>query len=189
MSKLIYLIPLIIITFLSCDGRDRAYKNNVEILKSNNLFESFSEQSVFIPNQPVEIFTDTILTNGFHVKLKYNSIDNDFITLSEKSNNNSIINNNYKNFEAKFQIFKNELFIAEKTLNKETFINNNSSAFFEDAIMQFVWIDYENSSENYITLNTSFHIPETEVYKDFIIQIDEFGNIKIREINLIKKVS
>lgn len=189
MNKLFCLIFVLLITFLSCDGRDRAYKNNAEVLKNNNLLESFSEQTVFIPNQPVEIFTDTILSNGFHVKLMYNSIDNDFITLTEESNNNSKINSNYKNFEAKFQVFKNELFVIEKTLSKAVFIKHDTSSFFKDAIMQFVWIDYENSSEYFITLNTSFRIPETDVYKDFSIVIDAFGNIKIREINLIKKVS
>ena len=80
MYKLLILISSLSIALLSCDGRDRTYKSNVEILKSNNLFESFSKQVNFIPNLPVEIFTDTILSNGFQVKINYYSVENSFIS-------------------------------------------------------------------------------------------------------------
>lgn len=184
MNRLLFFVLLLIITFLSCDGSDRAYKSNAEVLKSNNLFESFSKQVQFIPNQSIEIFTDTILSNGFQVKLNYRSLENNFVLKTKASENDSTIDTNYKNFEANFQVFKNDELLIEQTLSKSLFSKFETTPFWRNAIMQFVWVDYENSSEDFIMLNTSFHIPETDVYKDFCIQIDKLGTIEIREINL-----
>ena len=67
------------IILISCDGRDRIYKTNAEVLHESNLFNVFSQQIKFIPEQSIEIETDTILSNGFQVKIKYYSVENNSI--------------------------------------------------------------------------------------------------------------
>lgn len=184
MNKLILLFFLCI-ALINCDGRNRKHKTNAEVLKEAKLLKSFSEQVNFTPNTPVLIHTDTILNNGFRVKLKYNSIENNYISKKSISKNNSAITNNYKNFEAKFQISKNNKIISEQLINKSFFNEYRPSTFWDNAIMQFIWIDYTTSSSKTIDLKTSFCIPETETCKDFVISINEFGDIKIKETNLI----
>lgn len=188
MKKLVFLILLFIITLISCDGRDRKYKTNAEVLQESNLLKSFSEEINFIPFEPVEIITDTIMSNGFQIKLKYNSLENSFITKLSKSETEEVINTNYKNFEASIFVLKDEKIIFNETINKELFYEFETPTFWSSAIMQFVWIDYETSTKNSINLNTSFCIPETDVCKDFAINIDTYGNIKIEETNLIAKI-
>lgn len=189
MNKFYVLFFLIGIALFSCDGRGRAYKSNVEVLKSNNLLESFSKQVEFFPNEPVKIFTDTLLSDGFQIKINYYSLENSFISKTKTSLKGSVIHTNHKNFEARLQVFKNDTLLIEQTLNKDVFEKHDTESFFKDAIMQFVWIDYENSLEDFITLNTSFYKPETDIYKDFCIQIDKTGAIEVKAINLIKKLS
>lgn len=188
MKKLMFLIFLPVVVLLSCDGRDRAYKSNAEILSDSNLLESFSKQIKNIPNESVEIYIDTILSNGFQVKLKYNSIEGDFISVVKETKHDSVIYTNHKNFEAKFQVLKQGEIISEYLLNKHIFSKFDKSTFLKNAVMQFVWIDYDSSTKDYINLNTSFRIPETESYKDFSIKIDSFGNMEIKEINLVSQV-
>lgn len=185
MKKLLFLILISSIVFISCDGRDRTYKTNVEVLKESNLFDSFSTQTKYIPNNHIEIYTDTILNTGFQVKLKYSSLENNYVSKTIKSKKDTLININYKNFEAEFQVIKNNILITEKIINKALFSNFEDQEFWNKAIMQYVWLDHNTSTKNHINLNTSFCVPETEICKDFTITINEDGYIKIKEINLI----
>ena len=54
--------------------------------------------------------------------------------------------------------------------------------------MQYVWIDYEASTKSNIYLNTSFHIPNTDTFKDFILKIDKNGMMQINQRNLTKNI-
>lgn len=188
MSRLLLLFFILFITLMSCDGRDRKYKKNVDVLKEHNLFDSFSKHVKYIPEQPTEVFTDTILSTGFQIKIQYYSLENDFISRTTNTSKDNNKTTHFKNFEAQFQVSKNNNLITRDYINKEMFSKFESEAFWTAAIMQFVWIDYENSSDDFITLNTSFHLPETEVYKDFSIVINKFGEIKTRAINLVENV-
>ncbi len=188
MRNLVFLFFILFIVLTSCDGRDRKHKTNAEVLKEHKLFDSFSEHVKYIPEQPTEVFTDTILSTGFQVKIKYYSLENDFISKTTNASNDKNNTTHFKNFEAQFQVSKNNNLLTRDFINKEMFSKFESKAFWAAAIMQFVWIDYENSSEDFITLNTSFHLPETEEYKDFSIIINKFGEIKIRAINLVENI-
>lgn len=188
MRQLYILFLALIITLVSCDGRDRKHKTNAEVLKENKLLNSFTNQIKYFPEQYIEVFTDTILSTGFQIKIKYHSLDNDYITKTSNSSKNSSETVCFKNFKAKFQILKNNNIVAQNIINKKLFSKYESLSFLEKAILQFVWIDYENSTKNFITLNTSLQIPETEIYKDFSIIIDKTGEIKIREVNFIEKI-
>ena len=176
-NKLPLLITVLIIAILSCDGRDRTHKTNAQVLSENNLLEAFSEQINFVPESRVEIVTDTILSSGFQIKINYNSVEHSSVLKTEKTETH------YKNFEAKLHILKNGLTINQTLINKSLFNPFENASFWKTAIMQHVWIDYEASSEHELYLNTSFNIPNTETYKDFILKIDESGAIQIKEKN------
>lgn len=185
-KSLYFLITLAIVILTSCDGRYRAHKSNEDVLRDSKLLNAFSKQIRFVPNTPIEISTDTILTNGFHIKLRYSSLENSYASKTEKTINNSVINTNYKNFKAVCKITKDNKVITQRIIDKSLFYNLGTTSFWEHAVMQFVWVDYNTiSTDNYIRLNTSFCIPETDTCKDFTLFINEYGDIKIEEINLI----
>ncbi len=188
MRNLYVLFFVLFIALMSCDGRDRKYKTNADVLKANKLFDSFSEQVKYMPEQPTEVFTDTILSTGFQVKIKYYALENDVISKTSTTPNDHNKTVYFKNFEAQFQVSKNNNLLIRDFINKKMFTKFESHAFWAAAVMQFVWVDYENSTEEFLTLNTSFHIPETKVYKDFSIVVNKFGKIKIRQIDLVENV-
>lgn len=186
MKKLLILFSLIV-AFISCDGRERAYLSNEAILKEDHLFEAFNEGLRFIPEAPLEIVTDTILNTGFQVKINYHSVDHKPVIYSKKNKYDSITYSHYRNFEAQIQISKDHQTIINSALKKSDFRSFESSDFWDKAIMQFVWINHETSTEKNIQLHTAFHIPETEIYRDFILNISKGGNITIKENYLTQK--
>ena len=184
MNKLLFVILLFIIALTSCDGRNRKYKTNAEVLKENKLLESFTEAIKFVPETYTEIKTDTILSNGFEVKIKYHSLESDFVLETRKSKHDSIIKIHHKNFEAELLVLKNKTIINKSLINKKFFYEFENATFWAHAIMQFIWIDYHASNENMLYLNTSFCIPNTDECKDFTLKINEQGVIQIEEITI-----
>jgi len=182
-NKLTLFFLAMVITFLSCDGRDRVHKTNAQVLTKNNILETFNEQIKFVPETKVEIVTDTILSNGFQIKIHYNSIEQGSVLNTKKTKNISTTKTHYKNFEAKLHILKDGVTINQTVINKSLFNTFKNPSFWEAAIMQHVWIDYETSTKHELYLNTAFNIPNTETYKDFVLKIDEHGTIQIKEKN------
>ena len=83
MNKLIYLFFIIFITFLSCDGRGRIHKSNEEVLIENKLLDSFSENTVFIPETYFERTIDTIFSNGITSKMTFYSDMENGVSIEE----------------------------------------------------------------------------------------------------------
>ncbi|MFV9551137.1 DUF4738 domain-containing protein [Algibacter sp. PT7-4] len=173
-----------LIAFLSCDGRDKIYKTNAQVLIENNQYKTFSEKIIFIPHNKVEIHTDTILSSGFQIKIKYASIKDSFV-LKTKNNKNKVTNTYYKNFEAKLHVLKNGLTINQSVINKKLFSNFEKPSFWQNAIMQYVWINHDISTKNEVFINTSFYIPNTKSYKDFVLKINSDGTLTIKNTNRI----
>ncbi|WP_217639604.1 DUF4738 domain-containing protein [Algibacter pectinivorans] len=186
-KKLLLLILPVIVVLFSCDGRDRIYKPNVQVLKKHNLLESFTKQTKFVPEQKIQIETDTILSNGFEIKIQYHSVENNELSKTIV-NTKTKSPTRYKNFEANLHVLKNGLTLNKSVINKELFSNSENSTFLNQAIMQFVWIDYQASTPSQLILNTSFNIPGTDSYRDFVILIDELGRLKLKEINLTANI-
>ncbi len=183
-NKLLFFILISIMTLASCDGRDRKYKTNAEVLKENKLLESFTQEIKFVPDTYTEIKTDTILSSGFQVEINYHSIESDFIVETLKSKNDSITQIHYKNFEAQLLVSKNNTLINKSLIHKKGFYEFENASFWASAIMQFIWIDYTKSNEKMLYLNTSFCIPNTNECKDFALKINEQGILQIEEINI-----
>ena len=146
----------IIITIFSCDGRDRKHKTNTEILTENNQLGAFRKSIKVVPESKIEIITDTILSNGFQIKIHYYFVDYDPVLKTRKTKKNAVRNTHYKNFEAKIHVSNDGIRVSKSILNKKLFYNFSNHSFWKDAIMQYVWIDYEASINNNIVLNTSF---------------------------------
>ena len=181
MKKLLILFSLIL-AFISCDGREKAYRKNQTVLKEANLLDSFTEQIKFFPETYTEIVTDTILSGGLQIKINYHSLENDFVLKITKTKEDTVVKEHFKNFEAQINFFKNNRLIIKNVINKDMFSEFENSDFWKDAIMQHVWVDYLTSNDKQICLNTTFNIPNTTIYKDYIILLNEDGTFKIKEL-------
>ncbi|MBD0833701.1 hypothetical protein [Aestuariibaculum sediminum] len=175
----IFLMLFLVSAFAACDGRSRAHMSNASVLKEDNLYKSFTEELKFIPEQPVVITTDTLLDSGFRVKLNYHSLENNLLEKRTQNINDSTTFSYYKKFEAHIQVYKNNENIVNTIIENSLFSSFENYLFWENAIMQYLWVDQENSDINGVELKTAFHIPETDIYKDFIIKISESGRIEI----------
>ncbi|MGA1226300.1 MAG: hypothetical protein ACO3VF_03465 [Tamlana sp.] len=173
---------------MSCDGRDRKYKTSTEVLQENNLLKSFNKKIITVQSEQIQIVTDTILSNGFQVKINYKSVVDNPIIKRIKSLKDSITELYYKNFEAEILVLKNGILINEGVIMKSLFKEFGNTSFWKNSTMQFVWIDHENLTDNHIFLKTSFNLVNTDIYKDFIIKIDNDGNIQIKETTLSKTI-
>ncbi|MDN3667473.1 hypothetical protein ACFFU1_05965 [Algibacter miyuki] len=185
MKKIFFFACTISLVFMSCDGRNRMHQSNREVLESANLLESFSTRVYFVPQEEVKIHTDTIMSSGFHVKLNYNSIEGQFVSKTEVTKGKTQTKIHFKNFEAQLSVLKQGQLLTHSLINKSLFKEYATPDFWEQAIMQHVWLNHEQSTAEMVCLNTSFRILNTNTFKDFSILIDTFGNLKIKEVNLL----
>lgn len=182
MNKLFTLFILIIIVLLNCDGRDRKHKTNEEVLKENKLLDSFSESIKYIPEVYTEENTDTILSNGFRVKIKtytemQDNVFNEFIIDSIK------YKFYYRNYTGKLDVFYNNASILKETIDKSYLNKNEDKAFWDDAIMAGISLDEHNSTKKEVFISVLYCIPESETCKEFNIIVDKEGNTTLEELD------
>lgn len=190
MKNLIYLILILLTVVLSCDGRDKMHKTSQEILKKNNLYESFSQKVLYIPEHYSETKNDTILSNGFQVTLKsYTNMRESFLKKSFK--NHLLLKNYYRDIETTILINKNEQNIVSTNINKDFFMNSNREfhSILKDKILQGVWLnEYASIITNTVILDVQFMEPETKNYSYFRISFDQNGLMLISN-HLEEKIS
>ena len=173
---------LLVLCIMSCDGKYRALETPDEKLKKSNLSKSFFDKDVFIPELYITSVTDTILSSGERVKVKYYSLDNQSTTTQSKNSNKHIITTHYREFESEIQVFSNNKLLFKDRLNKTDFIEFSNLKFWNNAILQYVWLDDLESSTNNISLNCSFLEPGTNAYKSYKVYFNNQGIRKIKRI-------
>ena len=190
MKNLIYIILLMFTVVLSCDGRDKVHQTSQEVLKNNKLYESFSQKVVYIPEHYLETKNDTILSNGFQVKLKsYTNMRESFLKKSIK--NHLLLKNYYRDIETTILIKKNEQNIVSTNINKDFFMNSNKEfhRILKDKILQGVWLNqYASIITNTVVLEVQFMEPETKNYVYYRVSFDQNGGMFIND-NVEEKFS
>lgn len=180
--KLFSIILLVFITvFTSCDGKERAHYRHEENLQQSKLSESFFEQETYFPEHYSEVLTDTISSSGYHIKLKVYS-DMNTSVLKEFKKDTINYKNHFRNFKGILIVNFNGKEVLNQTLDKSLFTNKENDAFWQEAILGNVTLDYEDSNNNEVLLNAFYRIPETKKYKDFKIIVNSQGYMKIEEL-------
>ena len=183
MRCLLILIVIIGLTFISCDGRYRAYESNQDILKKHHLYKSFSENVTYIPEAYSENTTDTLLSNGFHVKIKT-------ITDMKTSYLNEFIKDtmHYKNYYRTLKTFiivSNEhQEIASKLITKDFFIHydNHFEKVLKDKVVQGVWLNqYESNKTNQVVLDVIFSRPASKNLLCYKVTLNNNGSLLINK--------
>ncbi|WP_406683670.1 hypothetical protein N1F78_13390 [Seonamhaeicola sp. MEBiC1930] len=187
-KKFLNRLPIfLIIAFIvvcSCDGRKS--KNDFlqdSITKFKDTTEPI-EVIKYTPKQYTEIKTDTILSNGFTVKIKsYTDMNNSVLQTIKTSS--SVVKLNFRKVISEVVAYKNDELIFKKELNTAFFLENlpdidNTLEYINNE----VYIDEEQSLKtNKLVLITSRCLPRTHNCPDYSIIIDEKGNYKVKEID------
>lgn len=179
MKYYIFILVLFTVLITSCDGRDRALESNTERLSRSNLSNIATEVIKFVPENYLKRVTDTLIDTNTNVKVSYYSSSNESVIVSNKNNPN--IKTHYREFESRIEVFKNDKLLFTNIINKNGFITNEQD-FWKSAVLQYVWLDDFESTNNNYKLYCSFQIPETENYKMYSILFDNTGKRTIKLI-------
>ncbi len=181
MRNLFIFIPVIVLMFIGCDGRNKAYKSNQEVLKEHNLYKSFSENIKFIPETYSETTIDTLLSNGFSIKIKtYTDMDTSF--LSEFSKDTIHHKNYYRDIKSVINISKNSSNITSKLITKNFFskYNKTISKDIENKIIKGIWLNqYASLIKNKVVFNVIFNTPNSKDYSCYTLTFFENGEYLI----------
>ena len=174
-SIILLLIAITIVT--SCDGRDRALESNKERISRSNVSIDAIEIVKFVPEQYLKTVTDTLLDSKTNIQVSYYSSSNKSVIIANNEHNET----HYREFESEIKVFKNDKLLFEDIISKSNFITNEQN-FWKNAVLQYVWLDdFESSDDNY-KLFCSFLVPESEKYKMYSVHFNNFGEKTIRLI-------
>lgn len=189
MYKALYkIIPLlilpIIIAFCSCESRQT--KNNLlqkSISKYKNDFKLIEVKNYY-PKAYNEIITDTLLSNGYRVKIKTFTDMNNAVSVVSKTS--TIYQTDYyRQVTSEVVVFKNNKLIFNKSFNsnflkQHIFENKNSNNF----INNYVYVDEAASiNSNKLVLIASQISPKSNIKDIYKIEIDETGLFTLNKLN------
>lgn len=177
MKNYIFFFFILALAFTSCDGRDRALQSNEERVLRSKLSFTDIEAIKYIPEKAIRSVTDTIIDSNINVKVSYYSSPNKVIEILHK--NNKKTKTYYRAFESEIKVVKNNKLLFSKTLSKDNFLTEESN-FWNDAVLQYVWLDEFESTDNNYKFYCSFLVPETENYKMYSIHYNNLGNKTIK---------
>jgi hypothetical protein len=172
MKNLLVFLLILIICFTSCEGRrtqNQALAESIEAFKKDTLFEKVT----YTPETYEEAVIDTILSNGFRVKIKTFSDMNNSSLLEAFKKGSSVYKKFYRKNVSEIEIYYNNVIIDSKRIDKPLFTNNQNMDFWNKAILGAVTINELKSLENELVLNIYYCIPESEICKDFLIVYDK----------------
>lgn len=183
MKQFIFLLVIatIGIVSISCDGRDKVFKTNTEVLIENKLLDSFSENITYVPETYTEVATDTILYNGFHVKLKTYTIMDKHI-VNEFKQDSIVYKKYYREFVTDVIVTKNDKEIFNERIDKEFIHKHNNNLQLNKAIIN-VMVNQVSSVKNHgLVLSAMIKDIQNETIKFCDILIDSEGNLVLKEV-------
>ncbi|NRD21450.1 hypothetical protein HNV08_15450 [Winogradskyella eckloniae] len=194
MKQLILLLILVGSLSISCEGRKtqhQALSESIEEFKKTVNFETHN----YIPETYLEQKVDTVLSNGFRVKIKTFSDSTNAVRFSKIKDT---INHqtHYRNFKFEISVSKNNVVIYNEHFNKAKVnkaFNYNSNLspgsklynFNTLAVLKSIEVNDDPSYTNMVLIDFVYGIPETDKQASHRMFIDENGksNIVQTEVN------
>lgn len=173
----IFLIVSIII-LLSCSGKNGShdFDGHGQIdAHEINLSKTFKKLT-YHPKEYVATETDTLMNNGFRVKIKYYSLMDHSIRKTNRLAINQESTVFYRQFQSDIMVYKDEQLIFQTTMN------DKGSAHFEKDILQFVYLDELVSSKDQVVIKYAYHDITNNQFSDHRLYIKENGTIKTEKI-------
>lgn len=179
MKNLFFIIAIVSVVFMSCDGRKSKNVALKESVKEYNQRESNLVVVKYYPKEYTEVVTDTLLSNQVKVHIRNYSLDNEAILISNSDESATRKIKYHRVFESDVLITtpSRELFKTHISAIQFAFINPDE--FWDNATLQNVWLNEELSTAEDIQLEMSFINPQNKSYKLFRMTVDRLGKHQI----------
>lgn len=189
MKKLLLIFIIGFIGFTSCDGRKSHNKTLVESIK-----DSF-DVDIYKPEGFVERDVDTLISNGFRVRIK-TFVDSTRQVTYNKTEDKINHKTHYKNFKFEILVEKEGKLIYKDSFDKPKankvfgfradFVRDSPFYNFDKlAVLKSIEVDDEPSFKDRVMIKFIYAIPETDRYTDETLFINEDGstNVVITKVN------
>lgn len=184
---------VLLIGFTSCEGRKShsqslaesiaEFKNNVSL-----------EIGVYVPETFLEREVDTLLSNGYRVKIKtFTDIENNVLFTKIKDTIN--YQTFYRNYKFEIKVFKHGKLIYNEMFNKQKVnqlfkyydgLNSSSllSNFDKLAVLKSIQVNDNPLLINRVQIDVLYAIPESDRYASHALFIDEKGKFNVVQVDL-----
>lgn len=193
MKHLFGLLLLLTIGFTSCEGRktqNQALSESIQEFKKIVNFET----NVFIPESYIEREVDTLMSNGYRVKIKtYTDMTNSvrFSKIKDTINYQT----HYRNFKFEVSITKDKKLIYSENFDKQkvnkAFIYKSNlvsgsdlSDFDTLAVLKSIEVNDDPSYTNMVVIDVLYIIPESDRFASHRLFIDAKGKSNIIQVEV-----
>lgn len=193
MRKLLGLFLMLVIVFSSCEGRKtthHALSESIEAFKEKVSLEV----DVFEPETYVEHQVDTLMSNGYRVKIKtYSDMDSSVLYTKIKDTIN--YQTHYRNYKFSILVEKEGKQVFNKQFNKglvnEILSYNanstNGSALYNFdklAVLKSIEVTDNTALTNVVSIDILYAIPESNRYAIHRLYIDENGKFNVKKVEV-----
>lgn len=186
MKTVFFVIAVISIGFLSCDGRKSKSVSLMESIEEFNQNQSNLETVGYYPKEYTEVVTDTLIADKFKIRIKNYSLENEAVLFTS-------VENIKPNKIAYHRVFESEIVVSTSTktifsglISAALFKESSKDLFWNNVTLQHAWVNQELSTSDQVKVDVSFFNPEDNSYKLYRMSIDIEGQ---QQINLIEENS
>jgi hypothetical protein len=192
-SFLFVALNFIVLTFMSCDGRitqNQALSKSIEEFKKS----ASLQVNVYVPETYLEHEVDTLMSNGYRVKIKtYSDMANSVLFTKIKDTIN--YQTHYRNYKFDISVTKDERPIYNGSFDKKK-VNNafnydanlvkgsNLYSFDKLAVLKSIQVNDDPSYTNVVLIDILYAIPETDRYASHTLFINKKGKSKIVQVDV-----
>lgn len=176
-KNILTLFLIAVVVYLSAYRNDAGF-TKTKLLALNKEYNSGYTAEV-IPQTHITVETDTILSNNFRVKIKYNSINKNILKINknEYSRFNKIL---YREFVSALEVSVKGRIIFDQEITKHYFNPDIDNRFWRNAILQFVEIDQlATQLKEIVVIKFSFVNPVIDKIEFYSLLIDENGQAEV----------
>ena len=184
MKNIFFVVALVSIICLSCDGRQTKKESLEHAISEFNLTSSPIEMVTYQPEAYVEIVTDTIVSNSVKVSIKNYALLDEQILVSDVKDAIYRKINYQRVFASEIHVSSASKDIFSIHISAKQFKAINADPFWDNATLQHAWVNQELSTMNDINLDISFINPKNKAYKLYRMSIDADGK---QTLNLIEE--
>jgi len=178
MWKSIFTLFLVVVVVYLSTCRNDAGFSEPKLLALDNEYSSDYTAEV-IPRIHITVETDTILSNNFRVKIKYNSTDKNILKISKKEYSR-FGKTLYREFISTLEISVKDRIIFDQEITRHYFNTDTDDKFWRNAILQYVEIDQLATQLNEsVVIKFSFVNPVIDKSRFYSLLIDENGRVQI----------
>lgn len=193
MRNFLGLLFILTIGFTSCEGRKTQNQALIESVAEFNKMASF-EINEYYPETYVEREVDTLLSNGYRVKIKmYSDMDNSVLFTKIKDTIN--YQTYYRNFKFDIIVLKDNQEIynnsfdkqkANEAFNYKSNLASDSNLYNFDklAVLKSIQVNDNPSYTNLVLIDVMYAIPESDNYASHRLFIDNKGKLNIVQVEV-----